>query len=144
MAPAPTPQNCRSACPPVICLHIDVTEVMIEEGEQRDWVPVEEYRRGEVDPLYLGSADQLQHLVAHHPEAITTLSRLCDRESMTGVIRVMPIALDRYGVVLRIERLRDHRDVRLPFRRRVDSGTDAALELRHLLIEGGRRRPCAR
>jgi hypothetical protein len=128
----------------VMTLNIDVTEVMVEADRVRDWVPLEEYRRSQVDPLHGGAAEQLQHLVAHHPDAISTLSRLIGTEALLGVVRVVPIALDRYGIVLRVERLRDHRDVRLPFARPVDSGVGAAIALRQLLIEGGRRRPCGR
>jgi hypothetical protein len=125
-------------------LRVEVAGVTLEEDGRHEWVSLEDYRQGEPDPLHRGAAEQLQHLVAHHPDAIATLSRLCEPEALLGVVRVLPIALDRYGIVLRAERLREDRDVRLPFRRRVDSGTEAAAELRHLLAEGSRRRPCAR
>ncbi|MBT0772378.1 hypothetical protein KIH74_25765 [Kineosporia sp. J2-2] len=134
----------RTASAGSVGLRVEVAEVMLEEDGHNDWVTVEDYRGSEPDPLHLGAAEQLQHLVAHHPDAVVTLSRLCDQEAMLGVVRVLPIALDRYGIVLRVEKLREHRDVRLPFRRRVDTGTEAAAELRHLLAEGSRRRPCAR
>jgi hypothetical protein len=107
-------------------------------------VPLALYRAAEPDPLHAGAAEQLQHLAAHHPDAITTLTRLCDRPTLIGATRVLPIALDRYGIVLRIERLRDHHDVRLPFSRRIDTGTEAAIELRALLARGAGRRPCGR
>jgi hypothetical protein len=125
-------------------LHVELAEVVLEENGARSWVPIDEYQSGEPDPLHLGAAEQLQHLLAHHPEAIEVLSRLCDSESLTGAIRVLPIALDRYGIVLRVERLRDHRDVRLPFRCRVGGGAEAAAEMRQLLALGQRRRPCGR
>ena len=134
----------RAASTGSVGLRIEVAEVMLEEDDRHAWVTVEDYRKGEPDPLHLGAAEQLQHLVAHHPDAIVTLSRLCEPEDLLGVVRVLPVTLDRYGIVLRVERLRDHWDVRLPFRRRVDSGTEAAAELRYLLSEGSRRRPCAR
>jgi hypothetical protein len=107
-------------------------------------VSLTDYRDSEPDPLHVGAAEQLQHLAAHHPDAISTLSRLCDREALIGVTRVLPIALDRYGIVLRVERLRDHRDVRLAFARRIDTGIEAATEMRALLTQGAGRRPCGR
>ena len=125
-------------------LHIEIAEVVLEEAGTRLWVPIDEYHQSEPDPLYPGAADQLQHLLAHHPEAIEILARLCDSEALTGAVRVLPIALDRYGIVLRVERLRDHHDVRLPFRTRVGSGAEAAAEMRQLLALGQRRRPCGR
>jgi hypothetical protein len=122
---------------------VRITEVSVDEGE-RHAVSLADYRAGEPDPLYLGAAEQLQHLAAHHPDAISTLARLCDREVLIGVTRVLPIALDRYGIVLRVERLRGHGDVRLPFQHRIDTGTEAAAQMRHLLAAGARRRLCGR
>jgi hypothetical protein len=133
-----------TASSPSVSLRVQVSEVTIEDVDGAHLIPTGDYRRAQIDPLHLGAAEQLQHLAAHHPEAITTLSRLCSREAMLGVVRVLPIALDRYGIVLRAERVRGHRDVRLSFRRRIDSGTEAAIELRQLLVDGSRRRPCAR
>ncbi len=120
-----------------------ITDVNLDEAESHP-VPLAQYRDSEPDPLHLGAADQLQHLAAHHPDAIEVLSRLCTREALLGVTRVLPIALDRYGIVLRVERLRGHEDVRLPFDQRVDTGAAAAAELRRLLGQGTRRRPCGK
>lgn len=124
-------------------LLVRITEVSVEEAGTHP-VPLAEYRGSEPDPLHLGAAEQLQHLASHHPDAISTLTRLCDREVLIGVVRVLPVALDRYGIVLRVERLRGYDDVRLPFLRRVDTGAEAAEQMRYLLAEGTRRRPCGR
>jgi hypothetical protein len=123
-------------------LLIRVDSATVEEGSDHYRVPIEEYHEAEPDPLHSGAAEQLQHLAAHHPDAISVLSRLCHREAMIGVTRVLPVALDRYGIVLRVERIRDHRDVRLPFTRRVDTGAEAAAEMRLLLARASRARPC--
>jgi hypothetical protein len=132
---------------PQVRLWVRLAEVTIEQTgpdgrPQPTPVPLAEYRAGEPDPLHPGAAEQLQHLAAHHTDAIGVLTRLIDREALIGATRVLPIALDRYGIVLRVERLRDHRDVRLPFSRRIDTGAEAATEIRTLLALGGRRRPC--
>lgn len=119
------------------------SEASAEEAA-RVRVPVEEYRTGEPDPLHPGAAAQLQHLSAHHAAAIDLLSRLCGREVLAGAVRVLPIALDRYGIVLRVERLRGHHDVRIPFDHRVDTGAQAATQIGGLLARGARRRPCGR
>jgi uncharacterized protein DUF2470 len=123
-------------------LRIDVSEVTVQDDGPRKRVPLADYRIAEPDPLYLGAAEQLQHLAAHHPEAIEALARLCPAHDLIGVTRVIPVALDRYGIVLRIERLRGHRDVRLAFRERVAGGAAAAAQMRHLLHQGQRSRPC--
>jgi hypothetical protein len=127
------------------CLHVEVTEVAFADSPHlgdRTWIGLADYRAAEPDPLHLGAADLLQHLAAHHPDAVAALSRLCDATTLQGVLRVLPVALDRYGVVLRVERLRGHKDVRLSFRQPVRCGAEAAAEMRHLLTEGSRRRPC--
>jgi len=144
MSPTGPFRHDRSATGGSVSLRVEIAEVTIEEAGRNEWVTVEDYRRGTPDPLHSGAAEQLQHLVAHHGDAVSMLSRLCEPADLLGVVRVLPIVLDRYGIVLRLEKLREHMDVRLPFRRRVDTGTEAAAELRHLLAEGSRRRPCSR
>jgi hypothetical protein len=143
---SPLPASSRS-----VPLHLRVTGVTVHEpaadgtGAGRiEPVSVADYRAADPDPLHPGAAEHLQHLSARHPEAIDVLSRLCGTRALIGATRVVPIALDRYGMVLRIERLRGHRDVRLPFRRRIGTGAEAAEEIRHLLTLGVRRRACGR
>jgi hypothetical protein len=123
-------------------LHLDVQAVGFEEYGEHRAIPVDEYRTARPDPLHTGAAEQLQHLDAHHQDAIALLSRLCGRAALTGATRVLPVALDRYGVVLRVERLRGHTDVRLGFRTPIETGAEAVREMRHLFAEAGRRRPC--
>jgi hypothetical protein len=135
------PAGARSAR--VARLRIRVTAVTVEETSEIE-VPLEQYRRCEPDPLHSGAAEQLQHLAARHPDTISLLTRLFDRRVLSGAIRVLPIALDRYGIVLRVERLHDHRDVRLPFAHRIDTGVQAADEIRNLLAQATHRRPCGR
>jgi hypothetical protein len=127
-------------------LLIRIAEVSVDELDELGSGPVSlaDYQGSRPDPLHAGAAEQLQHLAAHHADAIDVLSRLCDREALIGVTRVLPIALDRYGIVLRVERLRDHRDVRLPFEQLIDTGSEAAVQMRNLLARGARRRPCGR
>lgn len=123
---------------------VDVIDILIEDDGAHLRVSPLDYRAGGPDPLNRGAAEELQHLAAHHPDAIDLLSRLCEREALIGATRVLPIALDCYGIVLRVERRSDHRDVRLPFQNSVDNGVQAAQELSHLLNRAHRRRPCGR
>jgi Protein of unknown function (DUF2470) len=132
----------RASFPGTVALRVDVAEVRIDDAGDRAEVTLADYRRSEPDPLHTGAAEQLQHLAAQHPEAVSTLSRLCGREALIGAIRVLPIVLDRYGIVLRVERARDHRDVRLPFHTRIATGAQAAQALHRLLIQATHHRPC--
>lgn len=96
----------------------------------------------EADPLCLAEPDMLLHLVTAHPDALARLARLVDPVLMQAVVRVSPYALDRYGIVLRLERLAGHRDVRLPFAQRSDDVPHAQRQLNDLVAAGARARPC--
>lgn len=85
------------------------------------------------DPLVHEEAAHLCHLLDHHPEAIDSLSTLIDPRHLAGSRRVLPLSLDRYGLVLRIEKDTTEIDVRLCFRRPVHDLAEAGVELRHLL-----------
>lgn len=133
-----TPEGSLVAGDRAVRLRMRVTSVTVDDRV----VALADYRTAEPDPLYAGAAEHLQHLTAHHPEAIDVLSRLLTREALAGATRILPIALDRYGLVLRVERVRGHQDVRLRFARRICSGAEAAAEIHRLLRHASRRRPC--
>jgi hypothetical protein len=67
------------------------------------------------DPLAHAEADLLCHLSSAHPDAVDRLARLIPPHHLHGVRRIVPVRLDRYGVVLRLEFAARARDVRLPF-----------------------------
>ncbi|GAA2375840.1 DUF2470 domain-containing protein [Dactylosporangium salmoneum] len=67
------------------------------------------------DPLAESESDLLCHLATAHPGAVDRLSRLIPPHHLHGVRRILPVRLDRYGVVLRLEFAGRARDVRLPF-----------------------------
>lgn len=96
----------------------------------------------EADPLCLAEPEMLLHLASAHPEAVDRLARLVDPALMQAVVRVSPYALDRYGIVLRLERLVGHRDVRLPFAQRSADVPHAQRQINELIAAGGRARPC--
>lgn len=93
----------------------------------------------EVDPLAAREADILLHLTDAHPEAVEQLTRLLDPSVLQAATRVLPLAIDRYGVILRIERAQGHRDVRLPFPQRAADARAAQAGLGRLLAEAQRR-----
>lgn len=67
------------------------------------------------DPLARYEAGLLTHLADDHPDALAVLTRLLDPALLTGRPDVRPLALDRYGLVLRLDHPHGHRDVRLVF-----------------------------
>jgi hypothetical protein len=60
-------------------------------------------------------AAYLAHVAGRHGVAVRLLAGLIDARLRSGVRRVVPLALDRHGLTLRLEYPRAHRDVMLPF-----------------------------
>ena len=88
------------------------------------------------DPLAREEADLLCHLTGAHPEAVEHLSRLIAPHHLHGVHRVVPVRMDRFGVVLRLEFAAHHRDVQLPFSAPLRTAADAAPRMHELLARG--------
>lgn len=120
-------------------LVLEITRVDLAERGRLHTVPAAELLMAERDPLAVQEADLLMHLADAHPEAVDLLTRLVDPVVLQAATRVLPLALDRYGIVLRIERASGHRDVRLPFPRRAADAVEAQRGLGALLAEAGRR-----
>ncbi|MFE3877879.1 DUF2470 domain-containing protein [Kitasatospora sp. NPDC059146] len=67
------------------------------------------------DPLARHEAALLTHLADDHADALDLLTRLLDPALLTHGPAVRPLALDRHGLVLRLDHSHGHRDVRLVF-----------------------------
>ncbi|AVT35810.1 DUF2470 domain-containing protein [Plantactinospora sp. BB1] len=80
-------------------------------------IPIDpaEFAAARPDPLADSEADLLCHLNDHHPETLARLSRLVPPRRLHGVRQVRPLALDRFGIVLRLEHPGHDSDVRLRF-----------------------------
>ncbi|MFE6887077.1 DUF2470 domain-containing protein [Streptomyces sp. NPDC057694] len=85
------------------------------------------------DPLALAEPRLLTHLAESHPEAVEQLTRLIEPDSLHGVVRVQPLAVDRHGLTLRLERARGQADVRIPFHTPADD-MGALTERMHCLL----------
>ncbi|MFD4633898.1 DUF2470 domain-containing protein [Streptomyces sp. NPDC058284] len=85
------------------------------------------------DPLTEAEPRLLTHLADAHPDAVEQLTRLISPDSLQGVVRVRPLAIDRHGISLRLERARGQADVRLPFHRLVEDVTQVT-ECMHALL----------
>jgi hypothetical protein len=95
------------------------------------------------DPLAGAEARLLTHLADCHADAVERLTRLVDRDSLHGAVRVKPLAVDRHGLTLRIERLRAHGDVRLAFDRPADDVAQLT-ERVHVLLSRAAAASCPR
>jgi len=120
-------------------LALEITRADLVERGRTVSVPAAELAVAERDPLAIREADILLHLADSHPEAVELLTRLVDPVALQAATRVLPLGLDRYGVVLRVERASGYRDVRLPFPHRAADALGAQRGLGALLAEAGRR-----
>jgi hypothetical protein len=112
---------------------LDVRHVLVEAGDDLASVTVDAWVSADPDPLTTVEAAHLQHLCSRHPEALRCLAGLLDPAITEGAGRVVPVALDSHGLVMRAEREDGHIDVRLPFTCRVASGDALRREMAGLL-----------
>ncbi|BBA95526.1 hypothetical protein RVR_417 [Actinacidiphila reveromycinica] len=95
------------------------------------------------DPLATAEARLLLHLAEDHQDHVEALARLLNTRQLLGVTRVTPLALDRYGIVLRLDYGRRRQDVRLRFLRPLSDPDDLGHHLHALLAQGHRPRGLA-
>lgn len=114
---------------------VEIGHLSLSAGGATVPVEVEQYRRAEPDPLALVETGQLTHLARDHADAVDLLTRLLEARHLMGAQAVVPHALDRYGIVLRVLRRDGRTDVRLPFRTRAAGIAQAGAELRRLLVQ---------
>ncbi|MFH9607716.1 DUF2470 domain-containing protein [Streptomyces sp. NPDC017448] len=121
----------RSTC-------MDFGQAVLEDAEGRTFVTLEELEEVETDPIAACEAGMLTHLVADHAELVPLLLRLVRPRPERGMTRAVPLAMDRYGVTLRLEHPHTHEDVRLPFPRPVTEIDQAGPQI-HALLAAARR-----
>ncbi|MEU6478788.1 DUF2470 domain-containing protein [Streptomyces sp. NPDC047017] len=102
-----------------------------------------EFAAAEPDPLATVEAGLLTHLAEAHPDAVERLCRLVGPDSLHGAARVRPLAVDRHGLTLRIERARAHGDVRLAFHTPADD-VGGLTERMHVLLAQASAAACPR
>lgn len=96
-------------------LYVDVVEVLHADGDADPddvaavvFVPAREYAAARPDPLAGTEAALLGHLVHGHPAELTRLARVAALLPPGLRRAVVPVALDRHGLVLRTDSV-DHR-----------------------------------
>ncbi|PPS85981.1 DUF2470 domain-containing protein [Streptomyces sp. MH60] len=113
------------------------TRVVLRRPSGTVVVDVDEFAAAAPDPLALAEARLLTHLADCHGDAVQRLTRLVDADSLHAAVRVRPLAVDRHGLTLRIERIRDHDDVRLPFHAPADEIAQLTERVHVLLAQAG-------
>ncbi|MFI1505331.1 DUF2470 domain-containing protein [Streptomyces sp. NPDC020597] len=124
-------------------LAFHATRVVLKESAGAVVVGLAEFAAAAPDPLAAAEAHLLTHLADAHPDAVERLTRLVHSDSLHGAVRVQPLAVDRHGLTLRIERARAHGDVRLPFHAPADDVSQLT-ERMHVLLTQAAAASCPR
>ncbi|WP_454338144.1 DUF2470 domain-containing protein [Streptomyces glaucescens] len=117
--------------------------VVLHRTASLDLIDLDEFAAAAPDPLATAEARLLTHLADAHPDAVERLTRLVEPGSLHGALRVQPLAVDRHGLTLRIERRRAHGDVRLAFHRPADDVAQLT-ERMHVLLSQASAANCPR
>ncbi|MFD3451717.1 DUF2470 domain-containing protein [Streptomyces sp. NPDC058691] len=112
---------------------MEFAQAVLETEDGRSTIELEELVAADADPLATCEAGMLTHLMDDHQELVPLLMRLVRPVPAPGAQRVLPLAVDRYGITLRIEYPRVHRDVRLPFATPLTSADQAGGHIQALL-----------
>lgn len=112
---------------------VEFAHATLETAAGTTAVGLEELTAVEADPLARCEAGMLTHLVDDHAELVPLLMRLARPAPSPAARRVLPVALDRYGITLRVEYAVGHHDVRLPFPSRLDDVDQAGSQIQALL-----------
>jgi hypothetical protein len=119
------------------------TRVVLRRPSGAVVVDLDEFASAAPDPLATAEARLLTHLADCHADAVERLTRLVDPGSLHGAVRVQPLAVDRHGLTLRIERARAHGDVRLAFHAPADD-VARLTERMHVLLRQASAASCPR
>ncbi|MCX2180182.1 DUF2470 domain-containing protein [Streptomyces sp. SKN60] len=117
---------------------MELGQAVLQDACGRTYVTPAQLQEAAVDPLATCEAAMLHHLVADHPELVPLLLRLVAPGAKRGLVRALPLAMDRYGLTLRLERRIGHEDVRLPFPTPMTEVDQAGLQI-HALLTAARR-----
>jgi hypothetical protein len=118
------------------CMEFD--HAILERSGERTTVGLDELMDAETDPLATCEAGMLTHMVDDHGDVVRLLLRLVKPRLTVGVQRVLPLAIDRHGLTLRLEYAHSFEDARLPFNSPVRNVDQAGPRI-HALVDSARR-----
>ncbi|MFJ3877384.1 DUF2470 domain-containing protein [Streptomyces sp. NPDC090077] len=118
---------------------VEYGQAVLETARGTSYIGLDELDEAWPDPLAPYEAGMLTHLLDDHPELVTLLLRLVRPRPSAAVVRALPLAMDRYGITLRLEERTGHRDVRLPFPSVIDDVDQAGVQIQALLSAARRR-----
>lgn len=118
---------------------VEFGQAILETEYGFSYVGLDELDAAAPDPLAPYEAGMLTHLLDDHPDLVTLLLRLVQPLPAATIVRALPVAMDRYGITLRLEAHRGHRDVTLPFPSPLDHVDQSGAQIQALFSAARRR-----
>ncbi|MEW1548833.1 DUF2470 domain-containing protein [Streptomyces tsukubensis] len=112
---------------------MEFEHAVLERAGERTSVGLRELMEAETDPLATCEAGMLTHMTDDHGDLVDVLLRLAEPRRAGTVRRALPLAIDRYGITLRLEYADAHEDVRLGFASPVRDPDQAGERIRALV-----------
>ncbi|WP_040802289.1 DUF2470 domain-containing protein [Nocardia concava] len=100
-------------------LRLVIDSAVVADTSGADAVDRDRLRDARPDPFCAMEAGWLQHLQADHADVVDRLARRLPHALRRGAL-IHPLAIDRYGVTLRVEAIDADHDVRIPFEHPAD------------------------
>ncbi|MGW3008321.1 DUF2470 domain-containing protein [Streptomyces sp. NPDC001219] len=126
----------KGASPAGDCM--EFATAVLERGTSEVSVGLDDLMAAPADPVAGYEADILTHLVEEHSHCVPLLLRLVEPRYLQLMERVVPLAIDRYGIDLRLEYPFGHHDVRLPFHKTLNDPDQFGVQLQALLTTARR------
>ena len=114
-------------------LRLDPARVTLRTAAGSQDVGLDEFALAQPDPLAVEEAAMLTHLFDAHEDMVADLVVLAGSRLPHGVVRTLPLAVDRYGISLRCEYREGHCDLRLLFPATARDAAEAGEQVRQLL-----------
>ncbi|MCT4351680.1 DUF2470 domain-containing protein [Streptomyces sp. Je 1-79] len=114
-------------------LRLDLARVTLRTAAGTQDVDLDRFALAEPDPLAVEEAAMLTHLADAHEDMVADLVALAGSRLPFGVVRALPLAVDRHAITLRCEYREGHCDLRLPFPVEARDATEAGEQVRRLL-----------
>ncbi|WP_329013384.1 DUF2470 domain-containing protein [Streptomyces sp. NBC_00690] len=112
---------------------MEFAHAVLERDGERVTVNLDELMEADTDPLATCEASMLTHLLDDHGDVVELLLRLVKPRLTLGARRALPVAIDRYGITLRLEYADTYADARLPFPAPVKEVDQAGVRIHSLL-----------
>ncbi|MCX5042297.1 DUF2470 domain-containing protein [Aldersonia sp. NBC_00410] len=112
-------------------LRLTIASAVVADTSGAESVQPDALRSANPDPFAEMEKPWLQHLDCDHPDVVERLARRLPTGMRRG--RVRPLALDRFGLTLRVETADGDRDVRMPFNDPVTDFTELTKAIRILM-----------